>query len=89
MADENFTLSRHEFFCCTSYDNPNLSFIIMTTVRLFVQYIWDSKLRKQIPDIARCKNFIFSEVDLMKKINLRFRMSLNNSGVNFNTRRQY
>jgi Reverse transcriptase (RNA-dependent DNA polymerase) len=86
-SDENFILSRHEFFCCTSYENKNKNFIMMTTIRIFIQYIWECKLRKNLPVLDATKRFIFNEMELIKNTNLRFKIALGLSGINFSQQR--
>jgi Reverse transcriptase (RNA-dependent DNA polymerase) len=87
VSDQNFNLSRHDFFCCIKDDNKNKSFILMVIIRLFMQSLWEAKLRKNLPDLETIKHFIFGEFDIMKKCNTIFAATLQASGINLSRRR--
>jgi hypothetical protein len=86
-VDNNFNLGRHEFFCCCWGRNRNETHVMQAVIKLFMQYLWESKLRRSVPELLGLKKFIFDEIHIMSKINLEFDYCLANSGINLNLER--
>jgi hypothetical protein len=52
--DENFQINRHEFFCCGAGERKHVVNIAVNN--LFRFYIWENKLRKNVPVLKKLKN---------------------------------
>jgi hypothetical protein len=86
--DENFLLSRHEFFCCfTRQENSiNSVDIIEVIVKLFKQFLWECKTRKILPVPLELKKFIKRELEIICNISKNFKkkFDISNYRVLFN-----
>jgi hypothetical protein len=80
LNDNNFNLSRHEFFCCGS---ANFIGVFTTVTWLFKFYLWECKKRQILPVLENVKQFIFQEINLMTKINSQFRSRIETSLIDF------
>jgi hypothetical protein len=85
--DVNFILNRHEFFCCLAGENKCKTYSLMVTIRLFMFYIWECKLRHSLPVLDSVKKFCLREIEVMKKCSKKFNETIINSGVNFSLQR--
>jgi hypothetical protein len=75
-GDPNFTLSRHEFFCCGPV-KPRCE--VWTTIIYLVKFaIWECKKRKTLPALDYIKEFVRAEIKVIKKLNGSFRNKLSN-----------
>jgi hypothetical protein len=55
-VNENFSLSRHEFFCCGSAIGGE---VIKIAIQFFKFYLWDCKQRKCLPVLNSVKKIHF------------------------------
>jgi hypothetical protein len=81
--DNNFILSRHEFFCCHGGGNESRKLVLLVTNSLIMKFIWDCKLRLCIPTTEGLISYIKSEMQICMAINRNFNLAVANSGFNF------
>jgi hypothetical protein len=75
--DEQFLISRHEFFCCGGNDDKKDE--VITAINCLVLFfIWESKLIKTLPTTDMLKKFVTSEIKIMVKTNKKFSMRVRN-----------
>jgi hypothetical protein len=75
--DEQFLISRHEFFCCGGNDDKKDE--VITAINCLVLFfIWESKLIKTLPTTDMLKKFVTSEIKIMVKTNKKFLMRVRN-----------
>jgi hypothetical protein len=82
--NENFTLSRHEFFCCLDLENKCRAQILRVSIILFMHYLWLCKLRKHLPVMTILRKYVLNEINTMTRCNKKFLAIANNSGINLN-----
>jgi hypothetical protein len=72
LDDNNFTVRRHEFFCCGFGDRDWE--IWMAVNNLFKLYIWECRARYCLPEIQNLKKFILFELYVMGKVSKKFEL---------------
>jgi hypothetical protein len=82
MNDNNFTINRHQFFCCFDYDVVSKNTVLQIIVRIFQHCLWECKLRKNLPDLAYCKKIIFRNISIICKTSTTFLERLRESNIN-------
>jgi hypothetical protein len=87
--NENFTLTRHEFFCCLGMENKCRAQVLTVSIRLFMHYLWLCKLRKHLPVMTLLRKYVLSEINTMAKCNKKFLAIISNSGINVNQNRVF
>jgi hypothetical protein len=82
--DEVTDISRHELFCCFKRfgDEKNLMFCL--AAKIFINYIWESKMRASAPTMAHLINYFNSEFKLIISISGILRQKLHRSGLDWN-----
>jgi Reverse transcriptase (RNA-dependent DNA polymerase) len=87
IVDENFIQSRHEFFCCMTGENKCRNKTLMIVNRRFLNFLWDCKLRKNLPVLGKAKKAILREIDVMVKCNAKIKNVIANSGIDLSLER--
>jgi hypothetical protein len=87
VNDENFIQSRHEFFCCVAGENKCRNKTLMIVNRLFLNLLWDCKLRKNLPVLGRVKKTILREIEVLMKCNAKVKYVIAQSGIDFSLER--
>jgi hypothetical protein len=83
--DDQFQINRHEFFCCGVGVRKQV--VNMAVNNLFKFYIWENKLRKCVPVLAKLKKWFIGEISVMKKISKKFANLVDTSGLDLNQHR--
>jgi hypothetical protein len=74
-------ISRHELFCCFKRfgDEKNLMFCL--AAKIFINYIWEVKMRASTPTLVHLVNYFNSEFKLIISVSGIFRQKLLRSGL--------
>jgi hypothetical protein len=77
--NNNFALSRHQFFCCGPSENKRgVWMAIIYSVKF---YLWECKLRKTTVTIEALKKFVTKEIKLMTRLSKMFELMVNSCGL--------
>ena len=72
----NKDIRRSEAFGFFNEANNDNNFILFVVTKILQKYIWDCKLRKTLPIFQDIQNIVKTELNVMKKISLKFRENL-------------
>jgi hypothetical protein len=79
--DNNFTVSRTEFFTVFRKPNEFLNKALFIVTQLFIKFVWACKIRKILPVQRHLRCNILLEVQLLVKISKKNRDAFANSGL--------
>jgi hypothetical protein len=82
--DNDFELSRKEYFCFFSRDDLTIeqNFILTFFVKTVLKFIWDCKQRFCLPVVNRCKTYLQQEIVCNCSVNSNFRQMFTSTGYN-------
>jgi hypothetical protein len=60
---------------------------LMIVNRRFLNFLWDCKLRKNLPVLGKAKKAILREIDVMVKCNAKIKNVIANSGIDLSLER--
>jgi hypothetical protein len=82
LNDNNFTVSRNNFFIAFKLPNNFLNKALFVVTLLFKKFIWNCKQRKILPTLNHLKISINMEVVLLTKSSKKMKLTFENSGLN-------
>jgi exonuclease III len=80
--NNNFTVTRREFFGTFRNHNNHCNEILKISVYIFMKFIWDCKVRKCLPNFNLLKCYATKEFYIMKSVSTQFQIKLNGCGFN-------
>jgi hypothetical protein len=80
-GDNNFMVSRHEFFCEFRRGSRFYNDTMRVTILLLLKFIWDCKTRKTLPGLIKASLYVYDELMTMKIVSAKFGEILARSGI--------
>jgi Reverse transcriptase (RNA-dependent DNA polymerase) len=80
-GDNNFSVTRREFFNGFRLHNNYLIEFLNVATKLLKKYLWDCRNRKNLPVLIGCKTFVTNEIETAITISKKFLTAYRQSGV--------
>jgi len=72
---------RQEFFTIFERSNNYLNITLTITSKLFIFYLWQCKLRKQLPEIEHVKIFVLGELKIFWRLSTFMKDAIKNANI--------
>jgi exonuclease III len=79
-GNNEFIVSRRNFFTTPEGININSNEILLVINHLVMKYLWEIKLRKNLPVLEHLKTYVLGEINVMRNISASFNNGIAGSG---------